>query len=241
VSMSDDWKWWQLQAGEYVLGTLERDEQRRFEALLQHDEALQSLVHEWQQRLQPLADTAQAVEPPARVWQQIHQQLQDDPVTQLPVATTHGQDQTLWRGVASLAMAACLIMSLLLWQRPIPQFRADQQALGILADDNQTVLWLVDASLDDGTLRITAVAPPDLDAAQSWQLWLVEPGSAGVTSLGLLPLGSNETIQVKSTSLRRDSAAFAVSLEPLGGSPEPVPTGPVLYQGEFRLLRPGSI
>jgi len=37
------------------------------------------------------------------------------------------------------------------------------------------------------------------------------------------------------TQLLRDTAAFAVSMEPPGGSPTGVPTGPILSVGKLQL------
>ncbi|MEX0708146.1 MAG: anti-sigma factor [Woeseia sp.] len=55
---------------------------------------------------------------------------------------------------------------------------------------------------------------------------------AGVpVSLGLLPQSGARTLSLDDAALNAlaTSSTLAVSLEPLGGSPQPVPTGPVLY------------
>jgi hypothetical protein len=69
-----------MQAAEYVLGTLSADERRAFEALLAHDTAAQQAVGDWQRRLLPLTNALSDVEPPAHVWEAIE--------TALPVSAT---------------------------------------------------------------------------------------------------------------------------------------------------------
>ena len=64
-----------MQAAEYVLGTLPADERRAFEALLAHDPAARQAVENWQRHLLPLNDVLNDVEPPAHVWQAIETAL----------------------------------------------------------------------------------------------------------------------------------------------------------------------
>ena len=61
----------ELQAAEYVLGTLESENRQSFAAALADDAALQELVADWQQRLAQIDDTRAGIEPPARVWDAI--------------------------------------------------------------------------------------------------------------------------------------------------------------------------
>ena len=73
-----DPEWRALQAGEYVLGTLNARDTEEFEEELVHDYDLQQLVVEWQEEFQPLADAIPPVSPPLFVWQNIVNSIQQD-------------------------------------------------------------------------------------------------------------------------------------------------------------------
>ncbi len=64
-----------MQAAEYVLGTLSAEERRAFETLLKSDASARRALEVWQQRLAPLSAAIGEVEPPAGVWQTIEQAL----------------------------------------------------------------------------------------------------------------------------------------------------------------------
>lgn len=244
-----DPEWRINQAGEYVLGTLEGDALREMNAQLQHDIELNALVVEWQEKLQPLAQAVNPVKPPRAVWLRLQAQIGSSApdnqrpgiVTQFDPDRRRKRRQTrtkliVWQWVGSLAMAACAVLAFALFQtqRSIPQSSFD--AISIVSSEDAGALWVVNASLSTQTISITAIAPPDIEASQDHQLWMVMPDDGGVRSLGILPKDTNTTVTVTVPQLQSDAVAFAVSLEPLGGSPESVPTGPVLYQGAFNKI-----
>lgn len=67
-----------LQAGEYVLGTLDDEARARFRARLPESTDLQRAVREWQRRLQPLAETTPRVMPSSAVWRRVTTRLDLD-------------------------------------------------------------------------------------------------------------------------------------------------------------------
>jgi anti-sigma-K factor RskA len=79
--------------------------------------------------------------------------------------------------------------------------------------------------------RVSATA----DAGRSYELWLISKQFPAPRSLGLV--GKDEFTQRQIpgnydvAALR--AASYAVSLEPAGGSPSGVPTGPVLFTGKM--------
>ena len=58
------------------------------------------------------------------------------------------------------------------------------------------------------------------------------PGTGAPRSLGLV--SPRQVTTVERSGLRRDVAAYAVSLEPAGGSPTGQPTGPILALGKLQ-------
>ncbi len=66
---------------------------------------------------------------------------------------------------------------------------------------------------------------------QALELWAV-PAQGAPRSLGLV--SAQQATTVLRASLLKDTAAFAVSVEPPGGSPSGAPTGPIVSVGRLR-------
>ena len=102
------------------------------------------------------------------------------------------------------------------------------QYVSVMADPTGKPLWLV--KLGERTLRVTVVGAAKEQPGKSYELWMLPEGGNPV-SLGVLPQRGEQTVALSDaalTALAR-SSALAVSLEPEGGSPTGLPTGPVLY------------
>ena len=151
-----------------------------------------------------------------------------------------------WQVFAGFATAASLLMAAFVWfsytgvmsTRKVPNVVAVSEfnTISIIRDEQSLPLWVVDAALDEGLLRVTAVAPPEIDSSNDYQLWLVKPDDAGVQSIGLMPAIADQSFLLRIDAVDEKPAAFAVSLEPAGGSALAVPSGPVLFSGELRSL-----
>jgi anti-sigma-K factor RskA len=74
------------------------------------------------------------------------------------------------------------------------------------------------------------MAPIALNAANSYELWILPSGKGNPVSLGLLPRQGDVERVLTPAQRALLLAAFqvAVSLEPPGGSPTGLPTGPVI-------------
>jgi len=193
-------------AAEYVLGTLRGPARRRFEALLPAHAGLRAGVAAWQSRLAPLAAAIDPVEPSESVWPALERRLF---AAAGPAAAPGGwwQRLALWRGVAALATVAAL-------------------GLGVVATQAPPVAPPIQRAL---VLR--PIGPVPLAAGRALELWSV-PGQGAPRSLGLVSAQGATT--VLRTRLLEGTAAFAVSLEPAGGSPTGAPTGPVLSVGKLQ-------
>ena len=73
-------------------------------------------------------------------------------------------------------------------------------------------------------------AEPEQQPASDYELWVLRDDGVPV-SLGLLPQSGERELSLSPGAIDAlgRGELLAVSLEPLGGSPEDVPTGPVLY------------
>lgn len=213
-------------AAEYALGTLRGAARARFVRWMTGDADLVSRVHFWEQALQPMADGIAPVTPPNRVWQGISERL----------AFTHRAKSRLnWIGGAWATAALVLIVtSVLLWGPVREQFLFDPDIKVALADKNQIAIWWVEIDYDSDRLVVSSLRDTEVATDKSLELWLLRAGDLAPISLGLLPTQKGKAIKVSSPIPIRGGSGVAVSLEPSGGSPTGLPTGPVLYVRTFK-------
>lgn len=224
-------------AAEYVLGTLRGPARRRLEALLPAHPALRSAVVRWQDALVPLAASVRPVEPSARVWQGIEARLfaQKRAAGEPALSPVRWWQRVLpWRAATAFATAAALALGVAL---SLPQpvqpplvvvlSPADAAAAGALSKAR----FVASVSADGRGLVLKPIDALALDPQRALELWAV-PGQGAPRSLGVVAAQGATTII--RAELLRDTAAFAVSVEPLGGSPTGAPTGPIISVGKLQ-------
>ena len=220
-------------ASEYVLGTLRGPARRRFVALLPAHPVLQRAVREWEQRLVPLSASVPPVEPPSRIWAAVQQRLFGSAAAAAPARGW--QRLALWRGLTGLATAAAVGFFVVAIQPPPAQaplvvvLSAPAPAAGAAA---VKASFVASVSADGRALVLQPLDAPALTPAQALELWAV-PAQGAPRSLGLVQAGART--RVLRDALLRDTAAFAISVEPAGGSPTGAPTGPIVSVGSLRL------
>ncbi|MDQ2780638.1 MAG: anti-sigma factor [Pseudomonadota bacterium] len=221
---------------QYVAGTLRGGARRRFEALLPGHPALQQAVRDWQQRLMPLTDVLPEVAPPARVWRGIESRLWPAaaPSSRAPVSIW--QRLGLWRAVSAVALAAVVGLAVLAGQ-PQPVLAPIVVVLQATGADPAGVGTIVASVSGDGHALVTrTLTPVALAPQRRLQLWAV-PAAGSPHSLGLISADGATVLrrdQLPPTLLQGDTDALAVSIEPPGGSPTGVPTGPVVFAGKLQ-------
>jgi anti-sigma-K factor RskA len=82
-------------------------------------------------------------------------------------------------------------------------------------------------------LRVRVMGHQTMAPNTTWELWLVPAGGGNPVSLGLIDTDETQTVVVPPQLQEAINSAvgLAMSVEPIGGSPTGLPTGPVLYQG----------
>jgi len=213
-------------AGEYVLGTLRGRARQRLERLARTDRIVADAVRGWEERLLPLAEALPPIAPPSRVWAAILARIRS-------AATTPRARSLLWapagwwRGLALVGLATSLALAIALL-KPAPE-----------APEGTLVVVLAggDASR---YLAVKAIAPVAVAPDRSLQLWML-PETGNPRSLGLVstiaPTGvARIELPVAADRALQNIPALAISLEPAGGSPTGLPTGPVLYTGPVQRL-----
>jgi len=226
-------------AAEYALGTLQGRARRRFERSLKEDPGLRRLVAQWQARLAPLDALIEPVQPPARVWQAIESRLR--PTTR-PGAATPGMGLAglwgslgFWRAATAvsgaLALALALAMTVL-----TPASTPREMMVAVMADASGAPLMTVSWSMRpqrEKALRIRVVRHETMAAGTAWELWLLPGSGEKPVSLGLIGTEATQQLQVPQKLARAIDGAWglAMSVEPHGGSPTGLPTGPVMCKG----------
>lgn len=215
-----------LLAGEYVLGTLSGEQRRDFERRLVADSQLRAEVHAWEQRLVALDDTA-AKPPPARVWASIERALDARAARRSP---SWWRSPFSWAGLAVTAALAFLVVAL--W--PLLPFQPAVEAPAyslVMQAQGQPPQWRIAVDWDERSLLAERLAADRL-TDRDYELWLL-PRQEGVAPVSLGVLRGDRIEAELPERLSADQAsAFAVSLEPRGGSATGAPTGPVLYLAE---------
>ena len=223
-----------LLAGEYALGLLRGPARESFERARLSDDELDREAVAWERRLNALAEGAPEVAPPSTVWRAI------EAATKPPAQTRASPWDRVgfWRGfglAAASAAAALLALVLTGPQREIPAPPVFQGShVAVLAGEDKQPAWLVRADLGAGRAVVESLRVAGVPEDRALELWIITGADRPPQSLGLLPkAGGNVEVSLAHVApgVRAGAAAFAVSLEPAGGSPTKLPTGPILYVG----------
>jgi anti-sigma-K factor RskA len=214
-------------AAEYVLGTLRGRARQRLERLAHTNRALADAVRDWEERLLPLAEALPPVAPPERVWRSIESRIRGAAAT--PRAS-FWSSLGLWRGLALASLATVMALSVLLL-KPAPE-RPEGAVLVVLAGSDAKPALIASADRSGRYLSVKAVTRVDVPADRALQLWML-PDGGNPRSLGLIDATGSARVALAGPAdeALRNIPALAVSLEPRGGSPTGLPTGPVLYSG----------
>jgi anti-sigma-K factor RskA len=233
-----------------VLGTLDGDERQLVAARRRTDAPLDRAIKAWETRLSPLSDSIPGIEPPTYVFRSIEDRigaLQGQPIK--PPRPLFTRARAFAAGAC--ALAACLALAVV-WLRDLPGVpttlvaQLHRSAVGAMLEGGANV-WTpfgfeVSFDLRASTIVVSPIAAGG-SVSQDYQLWLI-PGDRGPPiSLGVIPLQKTTTSPWLATYPPDNlpDATLAVSLEPEGGSPIGMPSGPLVFVGKlFRVTsRPG--
>lgn len=208
-------------AAEYVLGTLRGRARRHFERWLVSPQ-VETMVHAWEERLAGLEPRLERSTPPPAVWRDIEARLELRRVQRAPVMR--------WAAIAA-SVLFFVVIGVFALRGPgvLPaSLPATQQAE--IGADPQTIYWRVAVLGNREQLEVTVRSTHPLAAGKALELWALPEGGNPV-SLGLLPQAGQQRLVLSAAQRVALSAAgkIAVSLEPAGGSPTGLPTGPVLH------------
>jgi len=227
-----------LLAGEYVLGVLDEAQRRDVQARIAGDPTFARLVSDWERSLEPLHAEFAPAEVPASVWPSIRRRLGWEPQPEAPRGLWWSVG--FWRAATGFAAAAAVAAIVIgpQWQSPAPPPVAEEQAakpVTTLAQDDGRPAWLASVDPVRGTVLMVPVPAAADSQGRVPELWLIPPGEAA-RSLGLVSIDKSHTVAVPA-ALRQALAAgstLAVTLEPPGGAPAGVATGPIVAKGQIK-------
>lgn len=133
-------------------------------------------------------------------------------------------------GCAAALLAGGLVIS---FASQAPSTIVSPAYLGVLSETRtQRAVLVVSAGRRDGEIVVRTLDPAIHIDGRSLQLWALPRGQAP-RSLGLVSAGHKSMLRLSADAdvVLGDVTMLAISLEPSGGSPSGMPTGPVLYSG----------
>ncbi len=225
-------------AAEYVLGTLSRDERQAVADRRAADKALDRAVAAWERRFGPLVETVSPVAPSPNLYNKIRAQIG----LSQHVISLKAREQALarranrWRNAFAGATAlAASLAGIMVYREAVIVPRQATQFVAVLDAGSDKPAFLLTVDTKTNMCVITAVNAPK-QSDKTYQVWMVSDKMPKPKSLGMI----NEPGEMQTMPMQAGpemdlfmNASFSVSVEPMGGSPTGVPTGPVLFTGKL--------
>ncbi|WP_449394632.1 anti-sigma factor [Devosia riboflavina] len=180
----------------------------------------------WESHFSGLDEQFEPVAPPANILPKIETRLFG-----AEKRASWWDSLALWRSVAAgaLAVAAVAVGFSVLQPSPDSSALANQLVAALQAEGSDVqFLALYDGS---GAVRLTALSGATLPN-NDYELWAIQGGGSPI-SMGVVPINARTTVEL-SDAVRSgwgEGSVLAVTLEPKGGAPAGVPTGPIVAQG----------
>nr|WP_255768767.1 anti-sigma factor [Maritalea mediterranea] len=178
--------------------------------------------------------------PSPAVWSQIENRLGlVDSQTPAEGFAAWWQSVNLWRGLSfGTSAVAAIALAMLIYGNPLtaPQtVPATQDLVATLTAEGAGPAMV--ARLDRENGHMTVLTNMQASAEHDHELWLV-PQDGNPISLALVEAQGSADLQIDQAILDQlgEGATFAISVEPLGGSPTGLPTGPVIATGQLRTI-----
>jgi anti-sigma-K factor RskA len=210
-----------LLAAQYVLGTLQGLTRKRFQRLMLTSTIAREATHSWETHLNSLSGAIKPEKPDDRVWQQILQRLDTRKTNNVVVKT----QPVFWRTWSIIATAASLILAIVLFQ-PTSSIIENTQQFALVENEAKQPLWFID--IREQSLSVRASSKLNARTDKDYELWMIVKNEDAPISLGMLPKDGNVLLAKNQQFIADNINLLAVSLEPLGGSPNGSPSE-VLY------------
>ena len=229
-------------AAEHVLGLLEGEERGQAERLLASDETFQALVEQWRMRFSEWDRTAADLAPSEALWQRIEDGLNTQPgaAVAVPLASrrqgsSSGVFQGLWdslvfwRGFGLAGAMAALLLAVGLGYFAQKASRQPMLVAVLMSETNQPGAVL--RTFADGRAELTPLGDMQIPHNHSIQVWTFPDPAGAPVSVGVVQTARTVLLNLQNLPQPHSNQLFAISVEPLAGSPTGQPTGPVVMKG----------
>jgi anti-sigma-K factor RskA len=140
-----------------------------------------------------------------------------------------------WRRATAVlgALSLALLVAVIIAREP-PDFSA-MPIVAIVRDGKQHPIWAIRLARSAHQIAADCLRPEPAPAGGVYQLWLLIPDSTKPHPLGLLPQSGRKPIPLtpENARLLTGEGELEVTLEPIGGSRGPGPSGPALFRGSL--------
>ena len=225
-----------LRYAEYVLGVLDANGRAAVAREIQSGGEAAAAVDRWQQSLTPLSEEIVEVAPAPYVWARIRESLHLDAPARVPARKGLWNNLPLWHwiGIGASAVAVASVMFMLIPPRPSPAPVAVSAGYmaSTIQQDNGVTGWTATVDIQNARMVVVPGTPTAFAQGRAPELWLIPAGQKPI-SVGMIDTDKPTTLALDPALLARlgPTAALAVSVEPIGGSPTGQPTGPVIAKG----------
>ncbi len=229
-------------AAEHVLGLLEGEERGQAERLLATDETFQTMVEQWRSRFSEWDSTAEDAAPGDALWQRIDSgldarpaQAEARPAAPARQGASPGLLQGLWDSLTfwrTFGMAGAVAALLLAAGLSFFAMKASRQPVLVavlMSEANQPGAVL--RTFADGRAELTPLGDMQIPHNHSIQVWTFPDPAGAPVSVGVVQTARTVLLNLQNLPQPHSNQLFAISVEPLAGSPTGQPTGPVVMKG----------
>ena len=216
-----------MTAAELALGLLDGEERAAALRRVLADPAFAREVEEWRQRLAGLFDDYPEVAAPDSVAERL--------AAPEPRPAVRPTSPFRW-SIAAIGGAIAAMLALFVVLQPAPRVDTPPHHMMVaslmMTDKSAALPAMVDMTTGEMRIGETDMVPEGKTA----QLWMI--GGDGVPkSMGMLASTGPSRMMLPMEKRRhlRTGTMLAVSIEPLGGSPTGLPTGPVVASGKLSI------
>lgn len=231
-----------LLAAEYALGLLEDEELLSARGRIAREPELAAAVAKWERQIAPLLDEVAGAAPSPDLWQRIESEVNSrDLAPQGGNVIDLSQQLTRWKwatGLSSVAAAIALAFLALPGSGPDPVTPAAEAPLMASIAIGDTPLRLGVTYLPASEEMLVSASGLSADGVHDHELWLVPGDGGALQSLGVVVPGEERRVALPGEISRNmaDGAQLLLTREPLGGKPADQNAGPVVAEGNFRLI-----
>jgi anti-sigma-K factor RskA len=140
-----------------------------------------------------------------------------------------------WRRAAGVlaTLSLALLVAAMIAREP-PDFSA-MPVVAIVRDGEQHPVWTIRLARAAHQIAADSLRPQSVPADRVYQLWLLVSDATTPHPIGLMPRSERKVIAVtpENARLLAGEGELEVTLEPIGGSPLPGPSGPTLFRASL--------